>query len=465
VAIKTILLLLGFIFSSVGALFVPMVGVVGYMLHYQFWPDNHWWGRDISDWGLRYAFTIGVCLLLGTVLNKHKLKLDGQWMRTHEWLLVLFWLAAGLSTLTGIDLTFDASQQAHQVQLFDKLSKVVLFCLLMSHVVTTLKRLDLVIWTLVVGTLYLGYQAWEAPLWKFTRARLEGIGGPDYRESSYLAAHFAMLLPIIGAQFLRGGWKVKVFCAVAGAFAVNGLVLTRTRAAFVGVCVGVVVALLLGLRGRRRRIFLYVLPGLVAAACLTDAGFRDRMQSIRTNPAPTDTSASNRLVIWQAAGEMFRQHPMGVGLGNFRVVLSQYTDQLARRDAHNTFIRCATELGIPGIGALGLILVSAVWCLYRSRQWAWRCPYTWQIRYYAYGLAVSLVVMLTTALFMTQLYIEEFWWMLTLPVCLLRAAELEYVRTRQAAVEQDEEDQPEDVEDAELESPPAPDRPGALEWT
>ena len=380
-------------------------------------------------------------------------------MRTHEWLLVLFWLAAMASTFTGIDLTSDPYQQVHQSLLVDKLSKVILFCLLMSHVVTTLKRLDLVIWTLVIGTLYLGYQAWEAPIWKFTRARLEGIGGPDYRESSYLGAHFAILLPILGAQFLRGGWKVKVFCAVAVGFAVNGLILTRTRAAFIGVCVGMAAALLLGLRGKRRRIFLYLLPGLAVAGYLTDAGFRGRMRTIHLEPGAGDTSASNRLVIWRAAGEMFLEHPAGVGMGNFQAVLSQYTDQLMRRDAHNTYIRCATELGVPGLGVLGLLLVSAAWCLHKARWWAWRCPYTWQIRYYAYGLTVSLVVMLTTGLFMTQLYIEEFWWMLTLPVCLLRAAELEYVRTRELAADREGES-----EDVAVDASPAAGQPGTIGW-
>jgi O-antigen ligase len=456
VAIKTILLLLGFFFSSVGALFVPLIGVIGYILHYQFWPDNHWWGREISDWGLRYAFTIGVCLLLGTLLNKQKLALGGKAMRTHEWLLILFWLVAMLSLLTGLDLTFMPHQKAHQMLLVDKLSKVLLFCLLMSHVATTLKRLDLVLWALIVGTLYVGYEAWAAPVWKFTQARLQGIGGPDYRESSYLGAHFAMILPLIGAQFLRGGWKAKVVCAVAGGFALNGLILTRTRAAFLAVCVGLLAALLLALRGRRRRICVYMLPALMAAVYLTDTGFRQRMKTIRPEPLPADTSAVNRLEIWRASGEMFLQHPLGVGVGNFRTVLSHFT-HLKRRDAHNTYIRCAVELGAFGVMALGVLVISAGWCLYRANRWAWRCPYTWQIRYYTYGLSVSLVVMLTTAMFMTQLYIEEFWWMLTLPVCLLRAAELEYLRTGALVTETPE--QPDGTPEG---SDLAPARPGTI---
>ena len=73
---------------------------------------------------------------------------------------------------------------------------------------------------------------------------------------------------------------------------------------------------------------------------------------------------------------------------------------------------------------------------------------------------MSLVVMLTTALFMTQLYIEEFWWMLTLPVCLLRAAELEYARTRELATEH-EDDTAEPVEEPD----PAAGQPGTIGWT
>ena len=439
-AVKTLLLLLGFVFCSVGALFFPMIGVVGYVLHYHLWPDNQWWGRDLSQWGLRYAFTIGLCLLIGTLLNKSKLKLGRQVMRTHEWLLVAFWVVAMVSVLGGVELTFHPLDRTGQHMLLDKLSKVLLFCLLMSHVVTTLKRVDLLLWALVVGTLYTGYQAWDAPMWRFTRTRLDGIGGPDFRESSYLGAHFAMVLPIIGAQFLRGRWKAKLLCLITGGFAANGLILTRTRAAFIAVCVGVVFALLLALRGRRRRILVYLLPGLIAGGYLTDAGFRERVKTIQTHPQEDDVSASNRLSLWSAAKDMCLDYPLGVGVGCFRVMIGTYAPELARRDTHNTYLRCLTEMGLPGIGVLGALVISAAVCLNRARRWAWRCPHTWQIRYYAYGLSVTLVVMLTAGLFMTQLYIEEFWWILTLPICLLRAAELEYVRTGGWVTDLDDQD-------------------------
>lgn len=444
-AIKTLLLLLSFVFVSAGALFVPMIGVVGYILHYHLWPDNQWWGRELSDWGLRYAFTVGLCLLVGTVLNKHKLVLGRRVMKGHEWLMVAFWLAALASAATGVDLSLRETDHAYQAALLDKISKVLLFCLLMSHVVTTPKRLDVLIWTMILGTLYTGYQAWQAPIWQFARARLDGIGGPDFRESSFLGAHFAMMLPLIGIQFLRCGWRAKALCLVTGGLAMNGLILTRTRAAFLAMCIGAVAALLLALRGKRRKILAYVLPGLAATAFLTDAGFRERMRTITLEPKAADSSAFHRLSIWQTSGRMFLEHPLGVGIGNFSAEMGRFNEQLRRRDAHSTYLRCAAELGIPGIALLGAIVISAFACLRRAQCLAWCCPNSLQIRYYIYGVTLSLLVMLTSGLFMTQLYIEEFWWILTLPVCVLRATELEYARARAAAgeaVEEDAEDGP-----------------------
>jgi O-antigen ligase len=295
---------------------------------------------------------------------------------------------------------------------------------------------------MILGTLYTGYQAWEAPVWKFSRARLDGIGGPDFRESSFLGAHFAMMLPLIGVQFLRCGWRGKALCLAAGGFAMNGLILTRTRAAFVAMCVGAVAAALLALRGKRRKILAYIVPGLLATVFLTDVGVRERMRTISMEPKAGDSSASNRLLIWEASGRMFLEHPLGVGIGNFSAEMGRFNDRVHRRDAHSAYVRCAGELGVPGVTLMAALVLSALACLRRARSLAWSCPNSLQLRYYIYGVSISLLVMLTSGLFMTQLYIEEFWWILTLPVCVLRAAEAEYQRAREV-VEEEFEDAPE----------------------
>jgi len=49
---------------------------------------------------------------------------------------------------------------------------------------------------------YLGIEAYAAPGWMFSGGRLDvGIGGSDFSEGNFLGAHFAMLLPFLGAMF------------------------------------------------------------------------------------------------------------------------------------------------------------------------------------------------------------------------------------------------------------------------
>lgn len=420
-AVKTLLLLFTFFTSSAAALYVPMVGIMAYVMHYHIWPEDRWWGKAISGWGLRYSFTIAVCLGIGVLLRHHALKWRGRMMMGGDWLIVGIGCLAGFSVVAGVTWSDGSYEQELQAAVTEKLFKVLIFCLLLTHVVTTRRRLDALLWTMIVATSYVGYLAWDAPSWRFNQSRLDGIGGPDFRESSFLAAHFAMMLPLIGVQFLRCAWFGKSVCLVAGALASNGLILTRTRAAVIALGIGVLVAAFLAVRGRRLKIWAGLAIAGLAALVLTDAGFRDRIRTIETNPSQMDVSSLARLTIWKAAGEMWTEHPLGVGVGNFQSMIGSYNENVRRRDAHNTFVRCLSEwgpLGLLGLVSLFLYGLSTLW---RTRQMVRPTPGGEDLRLFAYGLTVSLGIMLTTSMFMTQLYIEEFWWLLVLPLCLRRA--------------------------------------------
>ena len=419
--LKTILLIISFFTGCAGALYQPMIGVVTYMMLYHVWPEDQWWGKVISHWGLRYAFTAALCLGVGVLIRRHTLRLGSVRWTSLETMFVLMVVVGAISMFLGAD-PEDGILSPLSYKMVDKLAKVILFILLMTRVVTTVDRVQMIMWTIVIGTLYIGYQAWSAAPCRFIYSRLTGLGGPDFSESSYLGAHFAAALPIIGVQFLRGDLKAKMLSAVAGAFAINGLILTQTRAAFVGVLVGLIVAVLFAVKGKRRRVILYLLPGLMVAAYLTDAKFRTRMETIRAGTDQMDVSSSNRIRIWEAAGEMFVTRPLGVGAGKFLRNLSRYDSTLRSRDAHNTLIRCACELGMQGIILLVAIIFMSFVMLWRARHIARGTSADLLIRYQCYAFGTSLVVMLTCGMFMSQLYIEEFWWFLAFPICLFRAA-------------------------------------------
>jgi O-antigen ligase len=420
--LKTVMLLLGFFGASAATFYAPIAGVVAYVLHYHLWPEERWWGQVISHWGIRYSLTIALCLAVGVFVRQHALNWRSRLMTSGDWLLIAIGVLAGISIVAGPSWSPDSYEYELQMAVVEKFFKVLAFCLLLTHIVTTRSRFETLINTMIIATLYLGYLAWDAPGWKFNHARLDGIGGPDFRESSFLGAHFAMMLPLIGVQFLRGGWRMKCFCVVAGALTTNGLILTRTRAAAIALGVGVIVAALFAIKRHRLKIWGGLVLAVCAAVMLTDGGFRERVKSIETNPSHMDSSSLGRLTIWKSAAGMWRDHPLGVGVGNFQSMIGSYNEHVRRRDAHNTFVRCISEMGPLGLMVLTMLVVHGFLQLKRSRRMTRKSPAHQDYLLLTYGVMTSISVMLTSSVFMTQLYVEEFWWFLMLPICMWRCA-------------------------------------------
>jgi hypothetical protein len=303
-----------------------------------------------------------------------------------------------------------------------KFTKVLIFVFMLTHVVTDLKNLNRLVWVLVIGGLILGMQAWGTPRRAFQSGRLEGIGGPDFSECNFLAAFLVSVLWLIGVQFLRSGWKGKVLCFLAGGFAANAVVLTRSRSALVGLAAGGLVALFAVPKRYRG----YLAVGLVVAAAgfyyLTDEQFLARAATVMHSEEERDSSAQSRIVLAQAGFRMWRDHPLGVGPGNFYQNIGRYVPEYAGKDAHNTYVRCLTELGAIGIAVYLGLLVNAAWVLRRAMRQAARLPASLegQVTLLCFGMMCSLAAMAGCFLTISLTYVEFTWWFLMLPVCMER---------------------------------------------
>jgi len=279
------------------------------------------------------------------------------------------------------------------------------------------------LWILVLTALYLGVQAYNAPIHRFTQSRLNYLGGPDFWESSFFGAHLVAVLPFLGVFFLCGTIRMKLAALVASGFVINAIILTRTRAALIGILIGLLAALVLKFRRRKLRLILCLLPAAVVAFSLTDSGFRQRMYTIIDPSEQRDQSAANRLKVWGAAGNMIWDKPLGVGAGNFAYAIKFWDRSGVMRDAHNTFIRCAAELGLHSAVLLLIIVLNGWLTTYQAWRRCRGTPQEREIQYYCYGVTVCQCSYFAAGMFMTTLYIEEFWWFLLLPICLLRCAE------------------------------------------
>jgi len=296
---------------------------------------------------------------------------------------------------------------------------------MMTHVVTDMKNLDRLYWVLIFGGLVLGLQAYTTPYRAFASGRLESVGGPDFSDANTLGGYLAGLLFIIAIQFFRSGWPGRVICFLAGGFAANAIVLTRSRGAVLGLAGGALAAAILAPRRYRMKVILGLVLAGLGFLYLADPQFIERTSTITTDAEQMDASSVSRVDLAKGGMRMMLDNPLGVGAGNFYQNIGRYAPEYAGRDAHNTFVRCGGELGLPGLIVFVTIIVSAFATLYRVMRNArdYGPPDSENLSLMAYGVTTALAAFLAYGLTHTITYVEFLWWWLALPACLTRVVE------------------------------------------
>lgn len=403
------------------ALVNPIWGVVTYMMVYQMHPPATWWGMPLTALGLRFSMLAAVFTLLGMLSGrKHVPDVRPAFTAWEAGALALVAIAAA-------NLILGVACDRSTLQMFEKLWKVLLFVLILGRLATTRHNLRLVVWALVAGSFYVGYDAFTAPSSSFWLGRLEHVGGPDFSTTSGAAAYMVAMLPIVGTAFLIAQrWRWKLLACLSGALLVNAVILCRTRSAFMGLVFGACSAVFLTPRVRRYRIHLFMIIGAVCAFSLTDDHFWNRMGTLTDKQAlAEDPAAVTRTEIWWISLRILGDHPLGIGTGNFTKVIGLYSPEHYKRATHNTVITCFVELGIQGGIVFMLMIMGSVRMLYRSARLAYLSDDLVETKILAYGFFISMVTYLVTALGTRRFYCESFWWILVLPLCLHRVVNRE----------------------------------------
>ena len=420
--IKT-LLFAAFVAGCVlGAAWLPVLGVLGYVGIYSIGPQRQWWHAPLSRFAPRYSLLLVTVTALGMALNWSRLRCWRRFFANQEKLLLLFAAVIWLGVVLGGGA---AARYAKIDPPEIKFLKVMVFLLMVSHVVTDTKKLDWLLWIMIAGVLILGMQAYDTPRRAFVSGRLDTIGGPDFAEANFLAAYLAAMLPLIGVQLLHSRWPGKALCAMAGVFGTNAIVLTRSRGAVVGLAVGGLVAAMLSPRKHRTKVTVGLVVFGLGVVYLADPQFIQRAGTITRSEGERDSSTQSRFVVWRAAGRMIQDHPQGVGPGNFYKNVGRYNRDLAGMAAHNTYVHIAAELGLQGIAVFGILIISLFRLLRRIRRRAEDLPeqFRAKIVMLSYGMLVSLVTLLACCVTISLQYVEFLWWMFILPVCLSRVVD------------------------------------------
>jgi putative inorganic carbon (HCO3(-)) transporter len=234
-------------------------------------------------------------------------------------------------------------------------------------------------------------------------------GAPDQGiNPNQLAGLLVLYLPFVVALVLLALRERRVLGALSGGFvalaALATLIMTRSRAGWIGFAVATVVLLaalvVLGPNRRLKRALVVLagvalLAGLIAAVGIVPQrlGGAPQTQSQQVGGALAQLSLDARIEIWSRALYALHDFPFtGVGLGAFRRVVNLlYPLFLVPPDtdighAHNIFLQAGVDLGLGGLVAyVALLLLVAV------TAWETARAAPGPVRLLAVGLLASLV--------------------------------------------------------------------------
>lgn len=231
------------------------------------------------------------------------------------------------------------------------------------------------------------------------------------RASAFFGNPNTMALLLVASALLAAAaaWsarspRVRATYGAAAVLSIAGIGVSLSRAALVGVVVGLVLLALLLVRGGRSR--LMALAALVALTALLLAipGVGSRARSIVD--FRSDASAMDRVYLSGVSVAMFQAHPLtGVGIEAFRAAYPSFPDERVTvdpvTDGHQMVFSLPAELGV--LGLLSELLLAGALVVILARQL--RAP---GVSPYAGALAIAAAIMVM-AFFNTFIFFETFW--------------------------------------------------------
>ena len=350
----------------------PAYGFALYLLTFFANPTYWWWGDELPveiQWNLYSGWVFLIAAFLHT-LGSPK---DEAPKSTSGWVNIF---AIGMVVnATAVHLLL-APDYAVSFESYLLLVKFVLLYFMIVSSARTPRDYRLLIWAIVLGATYVGWEITINDRGHFSRGRLEGAGVPGAKMANNLASLFVTAMPLAGSLFFVGSRAEKILAALVGPFILNVVLLCNSRAALLGLAASAC-TFLIAVPGRARKQALYglSLAGIVTFFLLGDPDILARFGTIFvSSEQQLDNSAKSRLTYWTAGMYMIADHPLGAGGYGFkRAYAGQYLAEVGvdvnARSVHNGFINDAAEWGLQGLALHLLFIASGVWLMLRVARY------------------------------------------------------------------------------------------------
>lgn len=329
-----------------------------YQCVFFFNPPERWWGSYIPD--ISYSFYVACILLalaISALLNKKVItnSFNNSIIKT----LLVFFI---IFTLVYFNAVF-ADKHIAQVEFFAK-SFIIICCgyLLASSI----EKLRWYVEAYILGAFYLSFYAYQ--MGRNSGDRITGIGVLDSTDSNSVAASLAPAA-ILALHFLFTEKSLirRVYYAGACVFIANALVIINSRGAMIGIGMGG--AFYLYQIYKSSHVVKYaklkaiglVFVSLAGVIYVADDSAIERFRSIFEVSAEEDVtkeSGATRTHFWEAAIEMSKDYPLGLGFRGFNAYASSYipeeinTGKSRSRSVHSSWFEALSEVGYIGLVVL-----------------------------------------------------------------------------------------------------------------
>ena len=189
----------------------------------------------------------------------------------------------------------------------------------------------------------------------------QGLSGMSRANGFYghpmtLGGWFCIFLPLLLIEFFERKLLGKYYWLAGLAFCIcsAGLVFNATRGAWLAVTIVCTVLLLYYMFKSKRNLAVSIIfIALISTVLVNNPKFMHRLDTI--DDFNKYQSNTERILIWQSAWNMFKDHPiLGVGLGQYtenyqQKYISPHAKEPNLTHAHNNFMQMLAENGIVGI--------------------------------------------------------------------------------------------------------------------
>lgn len=397
----------------------PAFALLAYIVAFYANPPSRWWAAYVPD--LRWALLTGLVAAVAATIHKSRLEGVRAWHADS-----IFWLLVLFVAYWWLQLPWVVGREEH-IDGVVYMSKYLIVLYVVIRVLDEPRKFEWLMLAHIIGCAYLGVLARSM---SEGSGRLDGVGGPGIDDANTLGMMFATALMVGATQVLYGSRAKRIVVLLCLPLILNGLILTQSRGAFLGLMAGGIFLLMRAPKVGRKVLLGFGALGIVALGVLAHEQFWERIGTITAKEEERDFSAASRLVIIEAQVQMFRDYPMGTGSRGTAVLSTRYlgeeylavdaTGARTQRSSHNTIMTVVTEHGVIGAALYAMLMAAVLSRLWRLTRELRDDPERAGLAYVTASIGAALAVVFVAGQFADYLRAEVQIWMLGALIAMTR---------------------------------------------